>query len=67
MTVILKDNGTTGQHGHRRAVVRATVVCPVVLTTEWATTRQKTIQHGLTSIPFSCCWALVSYVDATSV
>ena len=51
--VIQKDDGTTrqttGQQRHRWAVIRATcvrpVVCPVVLTTEWATMGQKMGQH----------------------
>jgi len=38
---------------------------PVVLTTEWSMMGQKSGQHGLTSRAFSCCWALVSYVDGT--
>jgi len=61
--VVLKDDGTDDGSGQCRAVIRATsrhpVICPIVLTTEWPMTGQ----HGLTSRPFSCCWALVSYVD----
>jgi len=53
--------GTVGQSLGRRACVPSS--CPVVMTMEeWATTGQKTGQHGLTSRPFSCWWALVSYV-----
>jgi len=46
LRVMLKDDGmtgqTTGQHGHHRAITRAAGVHLVVLTTEWATTGQKT-------------------------
>jgi len=59
----------TGQHGHHWAEIRASgrrpVVCPIVLTMEWATTGKNTGQHGLMSMPFACCSALVYYVDGT--
>ena len=58
----LRDS--TGPVGHRATGGRP-VVCPIASTMEWATTGQKTRQHGLTSRPFSSCWALVSYVDGT--